>query len=243
MSFLLAERGETGGIEDAYVAWNEVAGAPSAWPWASSVWPIPSFRASCGLEYQDYAIYRTRVGNTPAALMYDRGVLLSTDVLGFALAGAVVNGNGTGAGSVSRRFDDDRHKSLVGYVSRDVTNGVTLGALGYVSRHVTTVHAEDELLVRGDHPHQPLVPWRQRDRQGGRDAADLGQDAHESHTVGARGLRSKRVLPLQAEEIAAVAQRYDGGERESPQQLGAEFTRDPGCRTTNVPAAPTFTTS
>ena len=131
--FMLSERGATGGIEDAYVTWNDVAGAPVNLS-------VGQFQVSDSysprelrLEHQDYAIYRARIGNTPVDLTYDRGLMVSADLAGFTLTGEVVNGNGNGAASASRRFDDDRNKSFLGHIGREVARGVTLGALGYVA--------------------------------------------------------------------------------------------------------------
>jgi hypothetical protein len=132
--FLLAERGATGGIEDAFVTWSQVAGSPVNLAVGQFGLSDPIFPRELRLEYQDYAIYRARIGNTPTTLTYDRGLMLSADVAGFAIMGAVVNGNGNDAASSSRRFDDDRHKSFAAHVSRDVLDGVTLGAMGYVTR-------------------------------------------------------------------------------------------------------------
>jgi hypothetical protein len=86
------------------------------------------------LESQDYAIYRAHIGTTPTDLTYDRGLMASADVGGFTITGEIVNGNGNGPASANRRFDDNRHRSFVGRVSREVTGGVSLGLLGYVTR-------------------------------------------------------------------------------------------------------------
>jgi hypothetical protein len=132
--FMLAERGATGGIEDAFISWNQVAGAPVNLVVGQFGISDPVFPRELRLEYQDYAIYRSRIGATPTDLTYDRGLMVGADVAGFGLTGAVVNGNGNDAASSSRRFDDDRHKSLFGHVGREVAPGVTLGGLGYVTR-------------------------------------------------------------------------------------------------------------
>jgi hypothetical protein len=132
--FMLSERGETGSIEDAYVSWNRPAGAPVDVSVGQFQMSDPVIARELRLEYQDYAIYGARIGNSPAALTYDRGVMVSADLAGFGITGELVNGNGNGAASASRRFDNDPNKSLFGHVSRDLTDGVTLGALGYLAR-------------------------------------------------------------------------------------------------------------
>jgi hypothetical protein len=132
--FMLAERGATGGIEDAYVSWNHVAGAPVNLVVGQFGLSDPVFPRELRLEYQDYAIYRARIGDTPSDLLYDRGLMVSADVAGFTVSGAMINGNGNHAASTSRRFDDDRNKSFLAHASREVVSGVTLGALAYVAR-------------------------------------------------------------------------------------------------------------
>jgi hypothetical protein len=132
--FMLSERGATGGIEDAYVTWNELAGAPVSVSVGQFQVSDVIFARELRLEYQDYAIYQARIGNTPVNLTYDRGLMVNADVAGFTIAAEMVNGNGNGEALANRRFDDDRNKSLLGHVSREVTHGVTLGALGYVAR-------------------------------------------------------------------------------------------------------------
>jgi hypothetical protein len=132
--FMLSERGSTGGIEDAYVTWNEIAHAPVSLAVGQFQQSDPIFARELRLEYQDYAIYRARIGATPSDLTYDRGLMVSADLAGFTITGEMVNGNGNEAASASRRFDDDRNKSFLGHVSREVAGGVTLGVMGYVTR-------------------------------------------------------------------------------------------------------------
>src|SRR5260370_14234611 len=72
--------------------------------------------------------------------------------------------------------------------------------------HVPTVHTKDELVLRRDYTHEPLPVGRKCDWQGGAEASGFRQDAHESNDVAARRLGSKRILRLQADEIATVAE-------------------------------------
>ena len=132
--FMVSEAGATGSIEDAYVSWNRLAGAPVSVSVGQFQVSDVIFARELRLEHQDLAIYGTRVGASPVTLTYDRGVMVSADVAGFSLAGEVVNGNGNGPASASGRFDDDAHKSLMAHVARDLPGGVTLGVMGYLTR-------------------------------------------------------------------------------------------------------------
>jgi hypothetical protein len=132
--FMLSEAGETGGIEDAYVSWNELAGAPVSVSVGQFQVSDVIFARELRLEHQDYAIYGARIGSTPVNLTYDRGLMVDADLAGFTITGEVVNGNGNGAASASGRFDNDGHKSLMGHVSRELIGGVTVGVMGYMTR-------------------------------------------------------------------------------------------------------------
>jgi len=132
--FMLSERGKTGSIEDAYVTWNELAGAPVSVSIGQFQMSDPIIARELRLEYQDYAIYGAHIGNSPASLTYDRGLMVNADLVGFTITGEVVNGNGDATAGVNRRLDNDRNKSLFGHVGREVAPGVTLGALGYLAR-------------------------------------------------------------------------------------------------------------
>jgi len=132
--FMMSEHGETGSIEDAYVTWNQLAGAPVSVSVGQFQVSDAVIARELRLEYQDYAVYRVRVGTTPVSLTYDRGLMATADLAGFSLTGEIVNGNGNGAASASGRLDDDRNKAFMAHVGRELLPGVALGALGYVTQ-------------------------------------------------------------------------------------------------------------
>lgn len=129
--FFLFERGEIGGIEDAFVYFNDIGGAPVDVAVGQFQVSDPMFKRELRLEYQDYAIYRARIGDQPADLTYDRGIVVAADLAGFTVTGQVVNGNGRVEAGSNRRLDNDAGKSFVGHVTRDIVPGVRLGAMGY----------------------------------------------------------------------------------------------------------------
>jgi len=127
----LFERGEFGGFEDAVLIYNRVAGLPvSASAGQFQVTDV-MFKRELRLMFEDYAVYRARLGDEPANLTYDRGLLATADVAGFALTGELLNGNGIGAADASRHFDDNSFKNLAGYLTRDLTGFLRAGAFGY----------------------------------------------------------------------------------------------------------------
>ena len=87
---------------------------------------------------------------------------------------------------------------------------------------MTTVHSEDESAFRCDNAQQPLPTWRKRDWNGSPDAAGFRQNAHESNDIRARRLSSKRILRLQTDKIAAVAEHDFGFEWQLPEQCRTE---------------------
>ena len=138
--FFLFERGEVGGVEDAFVQVNDIGGQPLDVAIGQFQVSDPMFKRELRLEFQDYAVYRARLGDQPADLTYDRGLYVTADVAGFTLSGIAVNGNGRGEAFPNRRLDDGAPKSFVLHATRDVATGLRLGALGYYGRqHGDTV--------------------------------------------------------------------------------------------------------
>lgn len=128
-AFLL-ERGEVGGVEDAFLVYDDVGGAPVDVAVGQFQVSDPLFKRELRLEFEDYAVYRARLGDALADLTYDRGVMVTADALGFALTGIVVNGNGRGAATDERRYDVDAGKNAMLRVSRDLGGGIRLGGFG-----------------------------------------------------------------------------------------------------------------
>lgn len=128
--FFLAERGEVGGVEDAFLTWNDVGGRPFDLSFGQFQISDPLFKRELRLMFDDYAAYRARMGDQRADLTYDRGFLGAFDWQGFTVTAEVLNGNGKDAAE-GGRFDDDPNKNLFGHVTRDVVPGLRVGAMGY----------------------------------------------------------------------------------------------------------------
>jgi hypothetical protein len=127
----LLERGEFGGFEDAVLIYNGVAGLPVTASAGQFQVTDVMFKRELRLMFEDYAVYRARLGDEPANLTYDRGLLATADVAGFGITGELLNGNGIGAADESRHFDDNSFKNVAGYLSRDITGFLRAGAFGY----------------------------------------------------------------------------------------------------------------
>ncbi len=130
----LAERGEIGGVEDALIQINDIGGKPIDVVVGQFQVSDPLFKRELRLEFEDYAVYRARLGDSPVDLTYDRGIVVTADLAGFGLTGQLLNGNGAGAGQDNRRFDQDPFKSVFFHISRDFGEIVHLGTFGYTGR-------------------------------------------------------------------------------------------------------------
>jgi hypothetical protein len=117
--FLLAERGEVAGVEDAFIYWNDIAGAPVDLAVGQFQVSDPIFKRELRLEVMDYAIYKVLVGLQPANLT------------GFTITGTLVNGDGIPAINPAFKYDNDANKNLFGHISRDLGSHARLGVMGY----------------------------------------------------------------------------------------------------------------
>ena len=151
--FFLFERGEVGGIEDAFIYVNDIGGAPMDVAIGQFQVSDPMFKRELRLEFEDYAIYRARIGRQPADLTYDRGISVIWDVADLTLTGTVVNGNGRGEAEPNRRLDDDLVKNFFVHASRPITSGLRLGLMGYYGQQKGQIGAgpevENELWMFG----------------------------------------------------------------------------------------------
>lgn len=129
--FLLGERGEVGGLEDAYVQFTDVAESGVSLIVGQFQVSDPLFKREVRLEYEDYQPYRVRVGLATADLTYDRGLMaLWSPREGTDLSVQLIAGRGLNAASANRQFDGDDAKSTMVRLSQDVGT-IRLGAFAY----------------------------------------------------------------------------------------------------------------
>jgi len=163
----LLEAGEFGGFEDVVLIYNRVAGLPVTASVGQFQVTDVMFKRELRLMFEDYAMYNARVGDEPANLTYDRGLMATADLAGFGLTGELLNGNGIDHVSADRKFDDNSFKNLAGYLTRDLADFLRLGAFGYygqsdsegVTNKLTMVGGDatvtaGSLVVRGQFMHR-----------------------------------------------------------------------------------------
>ncbi|HEU5049529.1 MAG TPA: hypothetical protein VFU00_04335, partial [Gemmatimonadales bacterium] len=146
----LYERGEVGGVEDAFLYFNDLGGKPVDLLAGQFQVSDPMFKRELRLEFEDYAVYRARMGDVPSDLTYDRGVLATADLAGFTLTGQIVNGNGRGSADEERRFDSDPGKTFVLHASRDLVEGFRLGGFVYSGRTESEDVSNNTTMFGGD---------------------------------------------------------------------------------------------
>lgn len=132
--FLLTERGDVAGLEDAYVQFTDVAGSGVSVIAGQFQVSDPLFKRELRLQYEDYQAYRVRVGSSPVDLTYDRGLMaLWSPVDGMDVALQVVTGQGLNAGNAARQYDRDNYKDYGLRVSQEL-GPVRVGGFGYIGR-------------------------------------------------------------------------------------------------------------
>ncbi len=94
----------------------------------------PLFKRELRVTFEDYQIYRVRIGQTPSNLTYDRGVMVTYgSPFGLDVAAEVVNGNGKGPAGPGRTFDSDDHKNVLLRLSQAL-GPVRVGGFGYFGK-------------------------------------------------------------------------------------------------------------
>jgi len=132
--FFLLERGEVGGVEDAFLLVNDIGNIPLDAAVGQFQVSDPIFKRELRLPIDDYMMYRTRVGESTVDLTYDRGISAAVDVAGFTLTAEVLNGNGKEAAGEDRKLDDNIFKNLFGHLTRDLGPYLRVGAMGYYGK-------------------------------------------------------------------------------------------------------------
>jgi hypothetical protein len=150
MYALLLERGEYGGVEDAYVQVNDIGGKPLDLMVGQFQLSDPLFKREVRLMFEDYAAYRARIGEEPMNLTYDRGAMAVADVAGFTLTAMITNGNGIGPAQADRHFDNGAGKVAAFRASREVIPALRLGGFVLASRHASDGFTNSATIIGAD---------------------------------------------------------------------------------------------
>ena len=133
--FFLSERGEVAGIEDAYIMFNNIFNSELDIYFGQFQVSDPLFKRELRLTYEDYPVYKMKVGASGIDLAYDRGFML---IYGFETGTDIIvellNGNGIGTADEFRTFDNDKYKCIAGRLSQDVGQFFRIGGFGYYGK-------------------------------------------------------------------------------------------------------------
>ena len=134
--FYMSERGEVAGIEDAYIHFDNVFDTNLDIMVGQFQTSDPLMKRELRLTYEDYEIYKTRIGMSRTNLAYDRGVMLvyGIDQTGTDVIGMVVNGNGAPEGGENRKLDQDNYKNFGARVNQNVADLFSIGGIYYAGK-------------------------------------------------------------------------------------------------------------
>ncbi len=133
--FFFSERGEIAGIEDAYIMFNDLFDIDLDLYLGQFQICDPLFKRELRLTFEDYEIYRTKIGLNNANLTYDRGALVTLGLeTGTDIMLEIVNGNGIHAADDNKVFDNDKNKNIFVRASQEITDFLRVGAFGYFGR-------------------------------------------------------------------------------------------------------------
>lgn len=132
--FFFSERGEVAGIEDAFIMFNDVLPEFDIYVGQFQV-SDPLFKRELRLTFEDYQIYKPRLGYSNVDLTYDRGIMLTyTFPFGTDLIFEVLNGTGIGGANNFKNFDNDNYKNFALRASHDINDNIRLGVFGYYGK-------------------------------------------------------------------------------------------------------------
>jgi len=136
--FFFSERGEVAGIEDAYIMFNNLLDQDLDVYVGQFQVSDPLFKREVRLTYEDYMIYKAKIGESHVNLAYDRGLMFTYGIPeGPDIILEVLQGNGIGAADEDRTYDDDKYKNVAGRVSYDFCPVVRGGGFGYYGKEGT----------------------------------------------------------------------------------------------------------
>ena len=128
--YAIIEKGESIKLEDTFVQFNDLFGAPVRLTFGQFQVSDSLFKRELRLERNDYAIFKTRIGILPTDLTYDRGFVLNWDApADISVVFQLVNGNGIEEAD-NDNFDDNSLKNFSARLARQF-GPVQVGLFGY----------------------------------------------------------------------------------------------------------------
>lgn len=131
--FYIYERGEVAGLEDAYIHFDNVFNSDFDIMVGQFQTCDPLMKRELRLSYEDYQIYKTRIGDSGTNLAYDRGVILAYGIAktGTDIVAMITNGNGIPEVGSNHRFDSDSYKNVGFRIAQGVGENIGIGGFYY----------------------------------------------------------------------------------------------------------------
>jgi len=126
----LTEEGKVG-LEDGYLSFNNVFNLPVSIVFGQYRVSDPIKPSELRMTFEDYKIYKFKVGESSANLSYDRGIMATlTTKIGTEIVLQIVNGSGIDTPEV---FDNDNYKNFSWRIAQSFEN-LKVGLTGYLGK-------------------------------------------------------------------------------------------------------------
>jgi len=148
--FFMSEKGEVAGIEDAYLHFNDLFSRPLDILVGQFQVCDPLMKRELRLTYEDYYIFKLRVGDSHTNLAYDRGLVAAYDInaTGTGLVATLVNGNGKPEAGDDGTLDQDSCKNWALRLNQDIAGVASVGGFYYDGRE-ELAHGRNETTYWG----------------------------------------------------------------------------------------------
>ena len=145
--FLMNERGEIAGVEDAFLMYANVLNSGINLYMGQFQTSDPLFKGELRLTLEPYKIYGVKPENSSVDLKYDRGIMFDKGFSsGTSIVGEIVNGSGIGEAGEGYLFDKDKYKNFMLRINQSVGNSLSVGFFGYTGKEVISENTPDPFV-------------------------------------------------------------------------------------------------
>ena len=135
--FLMNERGEIVGLEDAFLMYTNTFNSGINLFIGQFQASDPLFKGELRLMLEPYQIYGVKPSHSTVDLKYDRGIMFDRSFsTGTTIVGEIVNGCGLGEAGEGFLFDKDKYKNFMLRINQSIGESVSLGFFGYTGKEM-----------------------------------------------------------------------------------------------------------
>ncbi|MCU0459374.1 MAG: hypothetical protein MUE37_09845 [Bacteroidales bacterium] len=135
--FMLDERGEIAGLEDAFIMYKDLFRTGINVYLGQFAASDPMFKGEMRYTIENYKIYATAPGESSINLKYDKGILLDKGFeTGTSVVFEVLSGTGLREADHWYVFDKDKYKNMLLKLTQDIGEYASLGFFGYTGKEV-----------------------------------------------------------------------------------------------------------